>query len=509
MVIMKKIFPKIVPYIISVLVVILVSSLMPLLLFYANVEAIKFIEVLIFMGAYSAVSLILFVILRLTTKSVYKSAAITAVVTLIFQNIGRLSPILNHWIVIALFALIIVGIVILCKKFLTEEISQIFVPVIAAVLAVLYIFNTIMSMGRILDKSALGDEVSSETDQRFEYLSTFKDESRPIPEDKPNVYFIILDEYAGFNSIEKLYGYDNSQFKSFLEDNKFAVSTTSTNYSDGTLECLADVFNFEVSEENRYRTSGEAYCQKKVADSTLLKFVESWGYNVRAVQTTDLINYKSETVQYGKLWSTTANGELSFELMLKPTIYTPIQKAVSSIFSTFEVSTSAPKSVAKNLAASSSAPVEYLTKSNIFRDNTFTLCYAQFPHQPFYYDENGNISNDTSKINNWGDKNAYLGQYKYCTKLVTQGLDNILKNDPEALIILMSDHGVRRHEPDKYQWMKDLTPEDTGDILCAVYNGGKDFIDIEGMCGANVVTSVVNEIYGYNIPLAEQPARTN
>ena len=146
---MKK---KIFPYIISVLVVLLVSCLMPLLLFYANVEAIKFVEVLIFMGTYAAVSLILFFILRFTTKSIYKAAAITTVVTLIFQNIGRLTPVLNHWLIIGIFAVLMIAVAILAKKLLSEEIAETFVPVIAVVLAMLYILNTVMSMGRILNK---------------------------------------------------------------------------------------------------------------------------------------------------------------------------------------------------------------------------------------------------------------------------------------------------------------------------------------------------------------------
>lgn len=499
---MKK---KVFPYIISILVVLLVSCLMPLLLFYANVEAIKFVEVLIFMGVYAAVSLILFFILRFTTKSIYKAAAITTVVTLIFQNIGRLTPVLNHWIIIGIFVILMVAIAILAKKLLSEEIAETFVPVIAVVLAMLYILNTVMSMGRILNKGSLSDEIAKEVDNRFEYLSTFKDESRPASEDLPNVYMIIVDEYAGFDSIKKLYDYDNSEFKNFLEDSGFTVSTSSTNYADGTLECLADVFNLEVNQQNRYKNSSEAYCQKKVSDAVIFRFAEDWGYNIRAVQTSDLIKYKSETKQYGKLWSTTADGELSIELMANPTIYAPLEKAYNSILKSFKVEPSVQKGVVKNLAASSSDPVSYLSREDIFRDNTFTLCYAQFPHQPFYYDENGNLTKNSSKLNDWGDKNMYLGQFKYCTKLLTEGIGNIIENDPDSIIILMSDHGVRTHELDKNPWMKMLTKEDTGDILCAVYNKGEEFTDINGLCGANVLTTVVNEVWGYNIPLSEQP----
>ncbi|MBR2724247.1 MAG: hypothetical protein IKB72_02265, partial [Ruminococcus sp.] len=130
--------------------------------------------------------------------------------------------------------------------------------------------------------------------------------------------------------------------------------------------------------------------------------------------------------------------------------------------------------------------------------------YSLIPHQPFYFDEEGNLKETNKYLNDWSTKDHYLEQYKYSTKLLTQSIENIIENDPESIIIIMSDHGLRMHEVGRDTWMKDMTPRDNADIICAVYYKGEDFTDIEGLCGANVLISVVNEAYGYDIPIVGQ-----
>lgn len=48
----------------------------------------------------------------------------------------------------------------------------------------------------------------------------------------PNVYFICLESYHGFDALRELYGFDNAEFREFLEGNGFVVAPeTLSNYS--------------------------------------------------------------------------------------------------------------------------------------------------------------------------------------------------------------------------------------------------------------------------------------
>lgn len=497
---MKK---KVKPYIISIALILLVSSFMPLLLFFSNVEAIRFVEVSIFIGVFFGTSLIIFTILRLINKSVYKSAAITAVVTLIYQNIGRLEGLIGPWFVILLFIALMTGLGFLVKNHLSESISKTFTRIFAITLAAVCLFNTVSTLDRISAKSKIGIRVDLDVAEQRLYLSEGK--GAPKEEKLPNIYFFLPDEYAGFNSAEKFLNYDNHEFKTFLENNNFKVSTTSTNYSSGTMECLADVFNLEINENNRYKNSSEAYCKTKTANGALFDMLEGLGYNVRVFQPIDLINYESESSQTGKFWSTNADGELSLEIMLKPTIFYPLRDAGLTIINFFTGGATVGGGVVKDLAKANAEPLVYFTQDDAqYPDSTFNFCYALIPHNPYYYDSQGNIIETNKEHNNVETPKNYLEQYKYTTTLLTRSIENIIENDPDSIIILMSDHGLRIKEGAADTWMKDMTPKDNADILCAVYYKGEAFPDIEGMCGANVMITIMNEVYGYNIPYIEQ-----
>ena len=495
---------KVLSHLLAVVLVILVSGFMPLFLFLTNIEAIKFSEVAIFIGVFSAIGLILFAVLWFVTKSEYKAATITAVVTLIYQNIGRLQPLIGPWFVILLFVALMVGAGILVKKLLTDEIAKIFTPVLTIMLTMLCVLNTVTSIGKISNVLGVDSTVKEELDEHYEYLQEFKP-AEANPTQLPNVYLFIPDEYAGFSSAQKFLDYDNKEFKDFLESNNFQISESSTNYKNGTLECLADVFNLELNEKNNYDVTDEAYCQSKVSNSLLFKIVEELGYNVRAFQPIDLVNYKSETSQYGKMWSTTAAGDLSIDLMLEPTIIYPVKDAFLSVLELFTGDTNIGAGVTQNLAVANSAPLSYFAGEDAeFTDHTFNLCYALSPHQPFVYDAEGNFVGTSSHMQDFSTPAAYLEQYKYSTTLMTRSIENIIANDPDSIIILMSDHGLRKHNPEENKWMQEMTIQDNADILCAVYCKGQDFADIEGLCGTNVMITLLNEAYGYDIPLVAQ-----
>lgn len=57
-------------------------------------------------------------------------------------------------------------------------------------------------------------------------------------------------------------------------------------------------------------------------------------------------------------------------------------------------------------------------------------------HYPFMLDENGNLND------NFSSKESYLGHHTYATKVLVSVIDMILNADPDAVIVLQSDHGL-------------------------------------------------------------------
>ena len=42
---------------------------------------------------------------------------------------------------------------------------------------------------------------------------------------------------------------------------------------------------------------------------------------------------------------------------------------------------------------------------------------------------------------NWKDKQLYIGQLKYISQTIENVIQNIKESDPDALVIIQSDHG--------------------------------------------------------------------
>jgi hypothetical protein len=118
-----------------------------------------------------------------------------------------------------------------------------------------------------------------------------------------------------------------------------------------------------------------------------------------------------------------------------------------------------------------------------------TYCYMEATHVPFVFDEFGGIL-PHSQIRNWRDEEIYLGQYKYITKHMTAIISTIIENDPESIIIVMSDHGIRYHADCTRKHAFYITDKDSCRIMNAVYIKG-DRYDIEGLSGINTLRYIL------------------
>ena len=496
---------KILSHALCVLFVIMCSSISPFLMFFPNIGSVKLYEIAIISGIFSIIGLIAFIALRFILKSEYKAALAAGLISVLFQHAGRLATLISYKITLVVFVLVAGGLVFAAYKFLKNDLATLLVKVLSCTLAFLFLLNTCLSIGRIADVVTLNSETKNDVNAQYEYLSGYKKKNINADE-LPNVYFLIVDEYAGFNSLKKYYDYDNAEFKSFLENNNFTISTTSTNYMGQTYECLANVFNLEVSEKNNYLNTSEEYCHKKASNGALFKLAEDAGYTINVAQTNDLVNYKSQTALYGDTWSQDENGDSIISLLTNASMLAPYTNKLRAVLNNVPLEHFTNKDLSNQLKPNI-APLLYFAESeNVGKPATFNLCYTNAPHVPFCYDQNGNVCDNTDNIFSWNNKELYLDQLKYSTTLLEYTITNIIENDPDSIIILMSDHGARDHsgEVDGAEWMSAISSKDAADILCAVYYKGKEFTDIEGMCGSNVLISVVNKAWGYEIPLIKQ-----
>lgn len=132
-------------------------------------------------------------------------------------------------------------------------------------------------------------------------------------------------------------------------------------------------------------------------------------------------------------------------------------------------------------------------------NDTFTLAYFCLPHSPFIVDEEGREVGLGGYVGSesWSNKDYYLGQFKYTTsKLMLPILDTIVTDDPDAVIILMSDHGARG--------TPGVTWEMKTNSLNTVYYRGQD-MEIEGLSNVNTLRTVLNRLFSLDYEMVDIP----
>lgn len=126
---------------------------------------------------------------------------------------------------------------------------------------------------------------------------------------------------------------------------------------------------------------------------------------------------------------------------------------------------------------------------------TLTISYIQCPHAPFLYNADGSVR-DLFNGWQWKDASLYPGQLQYLNTVILETIDNIQKNDPDAVILLQSDHGARvpLHMVEQYGGPRFDAEAETPimqSVLCCAYIPGES-INIEGDTCINAARKTID-----------------
>ena len=265
----------------------------------------------------------------------------------------------------------------------------------------------------------------------------------------PDIYYIILDEYAGLEQIREAYNYDNGAFAQRLTEKGFYIATKSkTKYASTNLS-LAESLNMGIPE--KFDDSVGTALDMKISESIGwenkedLKFKKMIRHN-KVLQILKRRGYKY--IHFGSWWHSTRYNRQAdknvnyFGFLLKNELnMLLIEKSIIRILF-----------MDKNLWRDGfTYAFNELAKVADMESPKFVFAHMLIPHMPFVFDENGGKV-PFGASNDWNDKSLYLGQYKYTTKKIEKVVDDILqKSTRPPIIIIQSDHGVRRDEKNKYK----------------------------------------------------------
>lgn len=425
---------------------------------------------------------VLLLLCVLVSRDWFKAALMASIAYLLMANYSGFEKLamsviakVRYWHMAPLMIVVLLHIAYFVFTKLSGNFAKLSVQVVALVFSALILVNVVTSVPMIIAKVQAQRAV---TERQNEMV----DDSVALTEMHPNIYYLLFDEYSNFPVLEKYYQYDNQDLMDLLVANHFSVSRTSHNESKATVIVTTNNLNL-----NYVATSAVDYEQYRV-NPELFKLLKQNGYDIHYLSSLALQWHDENSTEQSASEAKTVDGLTLSDIFVQKTILYP--------FLTRDKSNAEREQFYEYF--------DFLNNSIKLKDrNTFVYVHFLAPHFPYIFDENGNGVSMANR-NNTEEKQYYLGQFIYTTKYMMDSVKKIIDADPEAIIILQSDHSNRYVGLPLGQGSLTTFDEATN-IFNAVYFGGKEGAEIEGLSSVNTLRTVLNDILQTDFEMLEVP----
>jgi len=322
-----------------------------------------------------------------------------------------------------------------------------------------------------------------------------------LPEKRPDVYFLILDGYGRSDVLKEIFGYDNSEFISFLEDRGFVVMDKGHSNYCQTLLSLSATLNMnyvkKLGDFDR-NLKDRLPLNEKLWDNEVFRFFKDQGY---------------KTVSFSSGSSATEFEDVDF--------YISPSWTINEFRNILMTTTPLPLFLydEKSQYAHHRKRLSYILDKlpDIYEVTSprFVFAHILCPHPPFVFGPNGEkVQSDRSFyagdgshfMDQGGTVEEYLvgykGQIAYVTKRIRKTIENILDRagDNQPIIVLQADHGPGSG----LSWlgMDKTNIRERLSILNAVYlPGGDTSIFYDWLTPVNTFRIILNQYFNTDYEL--------
>jgi Sulfatase len=312
---------------------------------------------------------------------------------------------------------------------------------------------------------------------------------------KPDVYFLLFDEYASTLALKEAYNYDNSPLDSFLVQQGFHVNERSSSNYNLTVFSMASVLNMSylegLKDPGRIVSQDYTNAYQLIRDNKVIGLFSREGYDIKNYSIFDLAGQPTSA------WQSFL--PLKTRLLTARTLAERLARHTNSLLARYLgikyfVVQDYMKYYSGNEAFLKGIASEADRKSSRPR-----FLYAHFimPHFPYLFDTEGRRRSDQQiyKESNTNPPAAYLNYLPYTNKRLEELVLHIRQGDPNAVIILCGDHGFR-------EWTATQSPHFQFQNLNAVYFPDHDYSRWDtNVSFVNQFRIVANQLFSTDYPL--------
>ena len=307
-----------------------------------------------------------------------------------------------------------------------------------------------------------------------------------------DIYYIIVDGYGREDILKDIYGFDNSEFIRFLDEEGFYVAEESRSNYIQTALSLASSLNMEYV---NYLTDilGEESIDREplnhlIQDNRVMHYLDQQGYNLVAfdsgheatsLRDVDIFLSGEEHSAFLPDWLTANRIKPFEELLLETTAVVGILDRVHRAEDIFFANV-----VERQYEAQRDRTffiLESLRGLHEREGPTFVFAHIVAPHPPFVFGPEGEARNPDAPftyhdgsdyLEAVGTREEYIQGYKdqlvFLNKQLGRTIDDILENsDRQPIIILQADHGPGAYL--NWQSLSETNTDERTSILNAYY----------------------------------------
>jgi hypothetical protein len=283
--------------------------------------------------------------------------------------------------------------------------------------------------------------------ERIDFSSYFEPHEFSISEyDKPpDVYYLILDEYARNDVLLEYHEFDNTEFTEFLQDKGFHVAKNSfANYSM-SVSSIPSIMNMGYVNFLKDEIGSEVRNYKPLiendyglyANNQVIKNFKEMGYKIVTFN----------TVTYG------VENPLSDITVCHKNTHLLDNRLVDAVARTtmfgYFVERWSEDEMRQVVVC---ALDEFSEVSEQFDEPVFVWAHVMLPHPPWIFGPNGEhvipgkplliTDNPEFRDSGWEPKRQYIQQVEFANKKTISIVEEILEKDSYSIIIIQGDHGT-------------------------------------------------------------------
>ena len=317
---------------------------------------------------------------------------------------------------------------------------------------------------------------------------------------KPDIYFLVFDEYSSSSSLREDYHYNNDFLDTFLVQTGFKIlgrSKANYNLTYFSIASITNMSYLRIPKPDATTSTDYFNAATLTRSNQLCKFLGSMGYKIENYSLFDIGNSKA-TAHY---YNTSTPEEI---IKSKTFIATLIREVGWNLYSR-KALLSAQQKIYTAAFEDIMATVQNVKKASLEKSRRPKFVYGHLllPHPPFFV--NKTVPNGTEQI---GEKNKspvtnYVN-YVYFTNTIIRDLVTTLQQNTnkEAVIVIMGDHGFRPTEHGFRPSVAANFPDSYFKNQNAVYLPQHNYeLFYDSISGVNQFRVILNTLFHQKIPL--------